>query len=98
MASTRLAYFPPKCSVLSQTFVNSHAIYSEIILAPIHKTFALLWAFVISAENKSLTKDALIPFTLFATIDTPMPVPQIIMPFSYSPLATALATALAYTG
>jgi len=47
------------------------------------------------AEKVSPQSEALIPFTLFATIETPIPVPQMMIPFSYLPSATACATFLA---
>jgi len=58
---------------------------------------ASLCSLVASAEKQSLQRAHLMPFTLFAVMDMPMPVPQIKIPFSYFPAATASATAFPYS-
>ena len=52
-------------------------------LAPIAKILASLCCLVASAEKQSEHKAARIPFTLFAAIEIPIPVPQIIIPLSH---------------
>ena len=53
---------------------------------------------VACAEKQSWQSAALIPFILFAEIDIPIPVPQMMIPLSHSPEATAFAAACPYTG
>lgn len=60
--------------------------------------FALLCCFTRRAVAVSEHTAALIPFTLFAEIEIPTPVPHISIPQSYSPEATAFATFSPYTG
>ena len=52
----------------------------------------------ILADNVSLQSAQRTPFTLFAEIEIPIPVVQITIPFSHSPLATASAAALPNSG
>ena len=54
-----------------------------------------LWRRVISVQNSFVHTEARMPFTLFAAMLIPMPVPQQRMPFSHSPPATLCATAAA---
>ena len=67
-------------------------------LAPIANIFASLCSLVACAEKQSWQSAALIPFILFAEIDIPIPVPQMMIPLSHSPEATAFAAACPYTG
>ena len=48
--------------------------------------------------NYEIDFSKLMPFTLFATIEIPIPVVHTTIPFSHSPLATASAAGLANTG
>ena len=67
-------------------------------LPPIANIFALLCSLVAFAEKTSWQSAHLMPFTLFAVMEMPIPVPQIRIPLSASPPATAKATFLANSG
>ena len=53
---------------------------------------------VYSALKLSLQQQARMPLTLLAQMDMPTPVPQMTIPFSHSPEATARPTDSPYTG
>ena len=76
----------------------SFARYSPTILSPKHKTLALLCSLENFADVVSEHTTALIPFTLFAVILTPMPVPQISIPFSNSLFDILFASSFAIIG
>ena len=61
-------------------------------LAPIASIFASLCSLVACALNVSCQRAALIPLTLLAVIEIPIPVPHIRIPFSHSPDTIAFAT------
>ena len=58
-------------------------------------TLASLCARDSRADSASVTTAALMPWTLFAAIDMPMPLPHTRMPRSKRPSTTPLATACA---
>ena len=74
------------------------AIPSPTTRAPMHRTFASLCSRVASALKQSPQSAARMPGILFAVMETPIPVPQMMMPRSHSPETTAFATPFAYTG
>ena len=80
------------CQMLRKMSANLTASSSLVTLPPIQRIFALLCLRVISAQNSFETTAALIPFTLFAAIEIPMPVPQQRMPVEHSPEVIAVAT------
>ena len=65
---------------------------------PKARMLALLCSLVACAQKQSVHNAARTPLTLFAVIEIPMPVPQIRIPNSHSPSATACATFLPYSG
>ena len=78
---------------------NASVIISLFLLpdvnAPMHATLASLLRRARCAEYTSDRSAAYTPFTLFAAIDMPMPVPQIKIPLSYFFDAIASATLIA---
>ena len=66
-----------------------------VVNAPMHAIFASLLNRALSAEYASVKSAAYAPFTLFAAIETPSPVPQRRIPLSYSFEATASPTLIA---
>lgn len=84
----------------SNSFVRNASISSSLSLlpmvnAPKYAIFASLLNLARLAEYISDMSAEYAPLTLLAAIDTPMPVPQINMPLSKSPQATASATSMA---
>ena len=61
--------------------------------APMASILALLWRRVISALSGSLHSAQRMPLTLLAAMEMPMPVVQMTMPRSHSPLWTLRAAA-----
>ena len=76
----------------------SKARCSPITRSPRQRIFALLWALDTLAEYVSPQRAALMPRTLFAAIDIPIPVPQTKIPRFDLPDITLSQTALAISG
>jgi ABC-type dipeptide/oligopeptide/nickel transport system ATPase component len=96
--STRIWCLPPINSASKYAFTMSFASSLPTIRAPNAITFALLCSFVAAAEKQSEQRAQRIPGTLFAEMEIPIPVPQIMIPHSHSPEATAFAAARPYSG
>ena len=84
---------PPAKSQPSQMSTRYLASSTPITRSPMHIICALLLFLERSAENGSWQTAARIPGTLLAQIAMPIPVPHTRIPLSYSPAATASATA-----
>ena len=78
--STLFECLPPSNSVLTHASTISNASPLPRTLSPNDSIFALLCAFDTLAENTSDTTAHLIPGTLLAAKDIPIPVPQHTIP------------------
>src|SRR3989304_4485747 len=76
---------PPSNLASSHVLAISLANSLAVVLPPMTRTFASLCSFAILAVKVSHTRAALTLGNLLATIDIPIPVPQISIPFSNSP-------------
>ena len=88
----------PEKSVDKKTSTISSATRCPTIAAPNAKTLASLCSLVSLALVKSEQSAHLIPLTLLAAIEIPIPVVQITMPLSTSLLATAFAASIPKSG
>ena len=95
---TRLSCFPPMNSAFSHSSTIILAVSIPITLAPNARMLVLLCCLESLAVYGSLQTTARIPSTLLAAREIPTPVPQIRIPRSTSPCATASPTFSPYTG
>ena len=89
--ATRRSWRPPSKSVSSQIRTIFSARSSGIRRSPIESTFASLWCRESWADSLFQQSAQRTPWTLFATIASPLPEPPKTMPRSHSPRATASA-------
>ena len=95
---TLLACLPPSNSVAIKVSTHAFASSSPITLAPNAIIFASLCSLESLAVNSLYARAALIPSTLLAEIDIPIPVPQISIPYCAFPSSTTSLTFLAISG